>query len=52
MNLKRMSWKILIPASVALVLAACEEKHPMQKAGKAIDRAAEKTGDKLREIGK
>lgn len=52
MNFKRASWKILAAASVALVLSACEERHPMEKAGKTIDRAAEKTGDKIKELGK
>lgn len=32
-------------------LAACEEKGPAQRAGEAIDNAAEKAGEKIEETG-
>jgi hypothetical protein len=51
MNLKRKSWRILAAAGIGLVLAACDQ-GPMEKAGKAIDRAGQKTGDALKEIAK
>ena len=47
-----LDWKMarfLAAAGVLLLLAACE-KGPMENAGKAIDRAGEKTGDKIKEI--
>jgi hypothetical protein len=43
------SWTILIAAVVILALAACDP-GPLEKAGKAIDRAGEKTGDKIKDI--
>jgi hypothetical protein len=51
MMLKWTSWKILAAAGVALALAACDP-GPFQKAGKAIDRAGEKTGDKIKDISR
>jgi hypothetical protein len=51
MTFKQMPWKILAAACIALGLAACDQ-GPMQKAGKAVDNAAEKTGDKIKDIGK
>jgi predicted small secreted protein len=51
MTRKVTPWKLLAVACVALLLAACD-RGPMQKAGKAVDNAAEKTGDKIKEIGK
>jgi hypothetical protein len=49
MTFKWKSWKILSAAGVSLVLAACDP-GPLERAGKAIDRAGEKTGDKIKEI--
>lgn len=43
--------KILAVAGIALALAACD-RGPMEKAGKALDRAGEKTEDKIKEIMK
>jgi len=51
MNLTRQSWKILAAAGVALVLTACDP-GPLEKAGKAMDRAGEKVGDKVKDIVK
>lgn len=50
----------IVRSSVALVLlgilvaglSACQKKEgPLEKAGKAIDQAAEKTGEKMEEVG-
>ena len=51
MNRKRTAWKMLAAACVALVLAACDQ-GPLEKAGKAVDRAGEKAGDKIKDITK
>ena len=42
---------VLAAACVALTLAACDQ-GPMEKAGRAIDRAGEKAGDKIKDITK
>ena len=44
-------WKILVAAGAALILAACDQ-GPLEKAGKAVDRAGEKVGDKVKDIAK
>ncbi len=50
----------IVRSSVALVLlgilvaglSACQKKEgPLEKAGKAIDQAAEKTGEKMEKVG-
>lgn len=51
MRLNEKPWRILAVVSVALILASCDP-GPLEKAGKAIDRAGEKTGDKIKEIVK
>src|SRR5688572_30170005 len=51
MNLKQLPWRILVAASLTLILAACDN-GPFEKAGKAVDRAGEKAGDKVKEIVK
>jgi hypothetical protein len=51
MKLKRKTWRTLAAAGLALALASCE-KNAMEKAGKAVDRAGEKVGDKIRDISK
>ncbi|HLF07116.1 MAG TPA: hypothetical protein VI893_08115 [Thermoplasmata archaeon] len=51
MKHKHLPWTILAAACLSLVLAACDN-HPFEKAGKAVDRAGEKAGDKLKEITK
>jgi len=51
MKLQHVPWRILAAASLSLVLAACDN-GPFEKAGKAVDRAGEKTGDKIKEIVK
>lgn len=45
--------KILAAAGItlALALSACDNK-PFEKAGKAIDRGMEKTGDKIKDATK
>ena len=40
---------VLAAAAFALGLGACDD-GPFQKAGKSIDRAGEKTGDKVKDI--
>ena len=44
-------WRILVAAGVALILAACDQ-GPLEKAGKAVDRAGEKVGDKVKDLAK
>ena len=51
MNLRHIPWKILAAVWLALALAACDD-GAFEKAGKAVDRAGEKAGDKVREIVK
>lgn len=40
---------LLAAAGLALALAACDNR-PFEKAGKAVDRTLEKTGDKIKEV--
>jgi len=50
----KVDWKIgriLAAAGILLLLAACD-KGPMEKAGRALDRAGERTGDKIKELTK
>jgi len=44
---------LLILCSVMIVIAfiACKKEGPAEKAGTQIDKAVEKTGDKLEEAG-
>ena len=44
---------IVIVASAALAasLAACNREGPAEKAGRQVDRAAQKAGDSLRDAG-
>jgi hypothetical protein len=51
MTIKRKSWRILAVGGIALVLAACDN-GAFEKAGKAVDRAGQKAGDKIKEIAK
>ncbi len=51
MNLMKRLLMVLAAAGVALGLGACDE-GPFQKAGKSIDRAGEKTGDKIKDVTK
>jgi len=51
MNLHWKPWKLLAAIGVALALSACDQ-GPLEKAGKAVDRAGEKMGDKIKEIVK
>jgi len=46
MNLNKTLRRILVLACLPLLLAACE-RGPLEKAGRTMDRAAEKTGDKI-----
>ena len=50
-NTKRKSWGILAAAGLALLLASCD-RGPLEKAGRAVDRAGEKAGDKIRDLTK
>jgi hypothetical protein len=49
MSLIRKPWKSLAAAGVALFLSACDQ-GPLERAGRAVDRAGEKTRDKINEI--
>ena len=51
MKLRHLSWKVLAAACLTLALAACDD-GAFEKAGKAVDRAGEKAGDKIKEIVK
>jgi hypothetical protein len=51
MKLRPVLWKFLAAACLASLLAACDN-HPFEKAGKAVDRAGEKAGDKIKDITK
>ncbi|HYL90879.1 MAG TPA: hypothetical protein VEU32_19175 [Burkholderiales bacterium] len=42
---------IFLAACVALALAACEGKGPAEKAGAAVDRAVDKTGQAIEKAG-
>jgi len=44
-------WRVLAAAGVALILASCD-RGPLEKAGKAVDRAGEKVGDKAKDVVK
>lgn len=37
--------------AAALSISACEQEGPAERAGKEIDRAAEKAGDKIEDAG-
>ena len=49
MNINRDAWRILAACGVALVLTACD-RGPLEKAGRAVDRAGEKAGDKIKDV--
>lgn len=49
MNISKNLRRILAAAGVVLALAACDSK-PFEKAGKAVDRGLEKTGEKIKEV--
>jgi len=42
--------KILFSAIAALVLCACAEKGPAERAGEALDDAADSVGDAARDV--
>jgi hypothetical protein len=51
-----MKWMRILAAmammvAVTLGTAGCKEKGPAEKAGEALDEAAEDAGDKLEDIG-
>ena len=51
MNQTKRLLSVLALAGIALGLTACDE-GPMEKAGRSIDKAAEKTGDKVKDATK
>jgi len=51
MNTGRRVLVAVAIAGIALGLGACE-KGPLEKAGTSVDKAAEKTGDKIKDIVK
>ena len=51
MNMGRRILTVVTAAGIALGLGACE-KGPMEKAGQSIDKAADKTGDKIKDVVK
>jgi predicted small lipoprotein YifL len=42
---------IVIAAALAASLASCQREGPAEKAGRQVDRAAQKAGDSLRDAG-
>jgi hypothetical protein len=44
-------WWMMAAACAAWLLAACDP-GPLEKAGKAVDRAGEKAGEKIKDIAK
>jgi predicted small lipoprotein YifL len=52
MNGIRKLFLALAAAAVLLSLGACEKKGPFEKAGEKIDKAGEKTGDKIKDATK
>ena len=50
MRFPRKSLLVLASGFITLVLAACD--RPMEKTGRAIDKAVEKTGDKIQDVVK
>ena len=46
-------WQLAVALSFALsLLAGCEQKGAMEKAGEKADKAMQKTGDKIEETAK
>ena len=49
-------WRSVIAALVMTVLfvgiSGCKKEGPLERAGKSIDKAVEKTGDQVEKIGK
>lgn len=41
---------VLMGASLLLLLAACEQQGPAERAGEKIDEAAEKAGESLEKV--
>ena len=52
MNAIKKLFLVLAAAVFTFSLGACERKGPMEKAGEKIDKAAEKTGDKIKDATK
>jgi predicted small lipoprotein YifL len=52
MNTIKKLFLVLAAAAVTLSLGACEKKGPFEKAGEKIDKAGEKTGDKIKDVTK
>ena len=52
MNAFKKLFLVLVAAVVTLSLGACERKGPMEKAGEKVDKAAERTGDKIKDATK
>ena len=50
MKIYRKSLLLLTSACIALAVAACD--HPFERGGKAVDKAIEKTGDKIKDATK
>ena len=49
-------WRSVIAALVMIFLfigiSGCKKEGPLERAGKSIDKAIEKTGDQIEKIGK
>lgn len=52
MNRVKKLFLVLAAAVVTFSLGACEKKGPFEKAGEKIDKAGEKTGDKIKDVTK
>ena len=46
-------WQLVVALSFALsLLAGCEQKGPMEKAGEKVDKAVDEAGKKAKEVTK
>lgn len=51
----KITRNIITAAALGIFMAGvsgCKKEGPLEKAGKEIDRAAEKTGDKIKDVVK
>jgi hypothetical protein len=51
MMLRTALLSLLLPASLALGLSACEREGPAERAGERVDRAADRAGDSVERAG-
>ncbi|OGT98264.1 MAG: hypothetical protein A2X80_03910 [Geobacteraceae bacterium GWB2_52_12] len=51
MSIRRMIIATLVFGILVAGMSGCKKEGPMERSGKEIDKAAEKTGDKIEKIG-